>query len=51
MIRGYAEQPSPRPGDELTLRVATDAPALRVELYRCGARMVSAGTTSRVKGH
>jgi hypothetical protein len=36
VIRGYAEQPSPRPGDEVVLRVATDAPRFRVELYRCG---------------
>jgi len=50
VIRGYAEQPSPRPGDALTLRVATDAPAFRVELYRCGARMVRAGTTSWLPG-
>jgi hypothetical protein len=50
VIRGYAEQPSPRPGDALTLRVATDAPRFRVELYRCGARMACAGTTSWLPG-
>jgi hypothetical protein len=36
MIRGYVEQPSPRAGDSLTLRVSTDAPQFRVEIYRCG---------------
>jgi hypothetical protein len=40
VIRGYAEQPSPRAGGELTLRVSTDAPRFRVEFYRCGARLV-----------
>jgi hypothetical protein len=39
MIRGYVEQPSPRAGDAITLRVATDAPRFRVEVYRCGAAM------------
>lgn len=38
MIRGYVEQPSPRPGGSLTLRVATDAPCFRVQYYRYGAR-------------
>ncbi|HLZ37455.1 MAG TPA: hypothetical protein VKP64_06775, partial [Mycobacteriales bacterium] len=36
MIRGYPAQPSPVPGGRLTLHVATDAPAFRVEIYRCG---------------
>ncbi len=34
MIRGYAEQPSPRAGDTITLRVSTDAPQFRIELHR-----------------
>ncbi len=45
MIRGYAEQPSPRPGETVTLRVSTDAPAFRVEVYRCGAAMVRCATS------
>lgn len=40
MIRGYAEQPSPRAGDRLVLRVATGAPQFRVEPYRCGTALV-----------
>jgi hypothetical protein len=40
MIRGYAEQPSPRAGETLTLRVATDAPRFRAEFYRYGTEMV-----------
>lgn len=45
MIRGYPEQPSPRPGEVLTLRVSTTAERFRVEFYRCadGLRPV-AGT-------
>ncbi|HEV7963446.1 MAG TPA: N,N-dimethylformamidase beta subunit family domain-containing protein [Actinoplanes sp.] len=39
MIRGYAEQPSPRAAGTLTLRVATDAPQFRVEFYRYGTAM------------
>ena len=37
MIRRWAEQPSPRAGEEVVLRVATDAPRFRVELHRYGA--------------
>jgi hypothetical protein len=51
VIRGYAEQPSPRPGERLTLRVATDAPQFRVELYRCGAGLTSCGGTGWLPGH
>src|SRR5512142_289389 len=40
VIRGYVEQPSPRAGEAMTLRVATDAPRFRVEVYRCGAALV-----------
>lgn len=40
MIRGYVEQPSPRPGGRLTLRVVTDAPRFRVEFYRNAANLV-----------
>jgi hypothetical protein len=36
MIRGYVEQPSPRVGEVAVLRVATDAPSFRVDVYRCG---------------
>jgi hypothetical protein len=37
VIRGYVEQPSPRPGELLSLRVSTDAPRFRVEFYRYGS--------------
>ncbi|WP_214411538.1 N,N-dimethylformamidase beta subunit family domain-containing protein [Sphaerisporangium fuscum] len=50
MIRGYVEQPSPRAGDRLTLRVATDAPAFRVEFYRCGAELVPYGVSQWLPG-
>ena len=40
MIRGYAEQPSPRAGEHVVLRVATDAPQFRVEIYRAGTELV-----------
>jgi hypothetical protein len=43
VIRGYAEQPSPRPGERWTLRVSTDAPVWRVEFYRCGAELAACG--------
>jgi hypothetical protein len=45
VIRGYVEQPSPRPGESFTLRVATDAPRFRVEFYRYGAGMELRGST------
>jgi N,N-dimethylformamidase beta subunit-like protein len=51
VIRGYAEQPSPRCGQRLTLRAATDAPEFRVEFYRCGAEMAACGGTSWLPGH
>ncbi len=50
MIRGYVEQPSPRPGGRLVLRVSTDAPRFRVEIYRCGAQMLRCGGTSWLDG-
>lgn len=50
MIRGYVEQPSPRPGDAIVLRVATDAPQFRVEFYRCGVDLVPHGGTSWLEG-
>ncbi|MGN6598164.1 MAG: N,N-dimethylformamidase beta subunit family domain-containing protein [Actinomycetes bacterium] len=34
MIRAFPQQPSPRPGEDLVLHVATDAPQFRVELFR-----------------
>lgn len=39
MILGYAEQPSPRAGEAVRLRVATDAPAFRIEVHRFGTGM------------
>jgi hypothetical protein len=50
VIRGYVEQPSPRVGGQLTLRVATDAPAFRVELYRCGADFVPCAESAWLPG-
>ena len=43
MIRGYPRQPSVRPGETLTLHVATDQPHFRVEVYRQGARLEPMG--------
>lgn len=50
VIRGYVEQPSPRPGEDLVLRVSTDAPQFRVEFYRCGVRMEQVGRTGWLPG-
>ena len=50
MIRGYVEQPSPRSGGSLTLRVATDAPRFRVEFYRCGPELVRCGGSPWLDG-
>ena len=50
MIHGYVEQPSPRAGTSLTLRVSTDAPQFRVEFYRCGERMVAHGGSTWLAG-
>lgn len=50
MIRGYAEQPSPRPGGQLALRVATDAPQFRVEFHRCGHEMALRGSSPWLPG-
>ncbi|HEX2300896.1 MAG TPA: N,N-dimethylformamidase beta subunit family domain-containing protein, partial [Pseudonocardiaceae bacterium] len=50
MIFGYAEQPSPRAGEALTLRVSTDAPRFRVEFYRFGAELVRHGGTGWLRG-
>lgn len=50
MIRGYVEQPSPRPGESFTLRVATDAPRFRVEFYRCGTGLEHHGGTDWLAG-
>ena len=43
MIRGYPCQPSLRPGETLTLHVATDRPHFRVEVYRQGPSLVPMG--------
>jgi len=40
VIRGHPRQPSVRPGERLTLRVATDQPSVRVESYRQGVALV-----------
>jgi hypothetical protein len=50
MIRGYVEQPSPRAGESMTLRVATDAPQFRVEVYRCGSRMTPCSRSGWLPG-
>jgi hypothetical protein len=51
MIRGYVEQPSPRPGETGILRVSCDAPRFRVELYRCGATLQAVGRSGWLPGH
>jgi hypothetical protein len=50
VIRGYVEQPSPRPGGWFTLRVATDAPQFRVEFYRYGAALSPCGAVGPLPG-
>ncbi|RJL32726.1 N,N-dimethylformamidase beta subunit family domain-containing protein [Bailinhaonella thermotolerans] len=50
MIRGYAEQPSPRAGGRVTLRVATDAPEFRVEFHRCGDGLTRHGGSGWLPG-
>ena len=50
VIRGYAEQPSPRVGGEVRLRVATDAPQFRVEVHRWGAEAELQGVTEWLPG-
>ncbi|MFL6129642.1 MAG: N,N-dimethylformamidase beta subunit family domain-containing protein [Mycobacteriales bacterium] len=49
-IRGYPAQPSPVAGESLVLHVATDAPAFRVEFYRCGAAPVRCGGSGWLAG-
>ena len=50
MILGYAEQPSPRAGGTVTLRVATDADRFRVDVYRCGDGLERVHGTSWLPG-
>jgi hypothetical protein len=50
MIRGYAEQPSPRAGESVTLRVSTDAARFRVEFYRFGTDMVPVAESGWLPG-
>lgn len=50
MIRGYAEQPSPRAGGTLVLRVATGAPEFRVEFHRYGSALRPAGGSDWLPG-
>src|SRR4051812_6651187 len=50
MIYGYVEQPSPRAGEPLTVRVSTDAPQFRVELYRFGTGMQHCSTSEWLPG-
>ena len=50
MIRGFAAQPSPRPGGTVVLHVSTDAPAFRVEFLRCGAEMTPCGGSAWLAG-
>jgi N,N-dimethylformamidase beta subunit-like, C-terminal len=51
VIRGYVEQPSPRPGEPLVLRAATDAARFRVEFFRWGAGLEACGGTGWLAGH
>ena len=50
VTHGYAEQPSPRAGGSVTLRVATEAPQFRVEFYRCGAELTPLGGSGWLPG-
>jgi hypothetical protein len=50
VIRGYVEQPSPRTGAVLTLRVSTDAPRFRVEFHRYGPAMAHVTSTGWLPG-
>ena len=50
MILGFAEQSSRCPGEQLVLRVSTDAPTFRVEFYRCGADLVRMGGSDWLDG-
>jgi hypothetical protein len=50
VIRGYVEQPSPRAGGRVTLRVSTDAPRFRVEFYRCGDALTRLGGSRWLPG-
>jgi hypothetical protein len=50
MIRGYVEQPSPRAGGSLTLRITTDAPLFRVEFHRYGTEMTEVRRSAWLPG-
>lgn len=50
MIEGYPQDPSVRGGGLLELRVATDAPAFRVEFYRWGAQPEPRGRSDWLEG-
>ncbi len=50
MIFGYPDRPSVSPGDELALRVSTDAPQFRVEVHRFGASMTSVFSSDWLDG-
>jgi hypothetical protein len=50
VIRGYAEQPSPRAGGSVTLRVSTDAARFKVEFYRFGTGMVAVAGSDWLPG-
>ncbi|MHA6793994.1 N,N-dimethylformamidase beta subunit family domain-containing protein [Pseudonocardia bannensis] len=51
MIYGYPDRPGLGPGEELMLRVSTDAPAFRVEFYRCGANLTFVARSPWLDGH
>jgi hypothetical protein len=50
VIEGYPQHPSVLPGGRLQLRVSTDAPAFRVELYRWGHELEPCGGTPWLEG-
>jgi hypothetical protein len=50
MIYGFPDEPGVAPGGELELRVSTDAPAFRVELYRWGAEPALHGASGWLEG-
>lgn len=51
MIYGYPDHPTVPAGDELTLRVSTDAPEFRVEFQRWGGRRTLHGRSPWLPGH
>lgn len=50
VIQGYPDQSSVLPGQSVTLRVSTDAPWFRIELYRQGSGLVHVSSSAWLRG-